>query len=146
MTGWTEVGGDFASAPETRPTFWSRWVDGWVGLWIGRLVLRGAGVCSGWARMAASCGMAKNLRVMWDFDADDPIWDTRVGVGLEGLGLSDELCAALRRWSAALAQELWQVINSEDEVRTPEVSRLDDVGRALGTRVQDELRDGYVIT
>lgn len=82
---------------------------------------------------------------MWDYDAENPIWDRRGGVGLEGLGLSEELCAALRRWSAALTKEMWEVITSEDETLTPEVFRLDEEGRHLAERVRVELGDRYAI-
>ncbi len=90
--------------------------------------------------------MRKKLRVMWDYDAENPVWDRRGGIGLEDLGLSEELCVALRRWSAALTEEMWEVIHSEDEELTPEVFRLDEEGRHLAERVQAELGDRYAIT
>lgn len=75
--------------------------------------------------------MPRKLRVMWDYDAENPIWDRRGGIGLEGLGLSEELCVALRQWSAALTKELWEIIQTDDEALTPEAQRLDAEGRRL---------------
>ncbi len=87
----------------------------------------------------------KKLRVMWDYGAENPVWNRHGGIGLESLGLSTELCAALRRWSAALTEEMWEVIQTDDEELTAEARRLDDEGRRLAERVQAELGNRYAI-
>lgn len=82
---------------------------------------------------------------MWDYCAEDPVWDARGGLSLESLGLSAGLRSELREWSAALTRVMVAERNGQGLSGGPSLADLNELGQQLAERVQAELGNRFVV-